>query len=90
MKKILLFLSLIVLVSCSEIGYVATVQVERNGKIDTICVPYKKIQGNTTTMLSPNFELEDGVLSEDMSTILNGVQSFSVIDIKRLKDEDDK
>lgn len=87
MKKILLFLSIIILASCSEVGYVATVEVNQGGIIDTISIPYNRDQGNTNTMFSPNFELENGVLSESTNIILTDVRSFSVIDIKRLKNE---
>jgi|WetSurMetagenome_2_1015567.scaffolds.fasta_scaffold22196_2 hypothetical protein len=87
MKKILLFLSIALLVSCSEVGYIATVEVDHEGVIDTIRVPYDKSQGNTNTVFAPDFELKNGVLSESMTTILTDVRSFSVIDIERLENK---
>lgn len=84
MKKILLFLSIALLASCSEVGYIATVEVNQGGVIDTVRIPYDRSQGNTNTVFAPNFELEDGVLKESLSTVLSDVESFSVISIERL------
>lgn len=87
MKKILLFLTVIFLASCSEVGYMATVEITQNGVIDTINVPYSANQVNIHSVFAPKFELENGVLSEELYSICSDVESFSVLSIEKLKNK---
>lgn len=89
MKKILLFLTLITLVSCTDVGYLATVEVRTETKTDTIQISYLVSQDNMDMVYGPSLRIKDGNLAKtDYDYIIyRDVKSFSVLEVKKLNDK---